>query len=456
MLLSIVILFLLTLLSGVFSSSEIALSSSNRNKVKMLADKGNKKATKLLDTIDKPQNFFATTQLYITFISFFSGAYAANSFTDPLVAWAQRNGLPISENVAEPLVFVLITAALTYINLIFGELVPKRIAMQYSIPFALRVLPILKMFSMLALPFIKILSASARLIFGMIGIKERIPEEEVTKEEIRMIVESSSEHGHIAETEQDMIENIFNITRLTAGDICTHRRDVIALSLDADFKTVEDMLTGEFFSRVPVYEESLDNIRGILYVKDVLRYMANKGDHSGFDIKTQMRDAHFVLLSKKLDELFQEMRDERVYMAVVVDEYGGTVGIVTMEDLVEKIVGSIQDEYDQEEPPNIVPINEHAFRVQGTTSLEQVRDHFDIKLPIGDYETLSGFLVGQLGYIPSEDEKPEINFGGLRFSVEILKEKRIATVTVTKVIEKPAGKPKGKQTEDGDTSNGIT
>jgi len=398
----------------------------------MRADKGDKKAARLLATIDEPHNFFATTQLYITFIAYFSGAYAANSFTDPFVNWIRRVGLPISENVAEPLVFILITVTLTYVALVFGELVPKHIAMQYAIPYSLRTLILLRILSVLALPIVKLLSVSAKLILKLMRIKNKSPEADVTKEEIRLMVESGSECGHIAEIEHGMIENIFMIDTLTAGDICTHRLDVVALSIDADFKAVLDMLTDEFYTRVPVYEDSMDNIRGILYTKDVLRCMATNPDLSGFDIKTLMREAYFVSLSKKVDELFQEMRKERTYMAVVIDEYGGTMGIITMEDLVEIIVGSIHDEYDVDELPDIVPIDENTFRIQGTTDLEEVQDHFDIPFPIDEYDTLSGFLVGQLGYIPSEDEKPEITFNGLLFKVESLQDKRIATVTVTK------------------------
>ena len=431
MLLSIIVLVLLILVSGVLSSSEIALSSSNRNKVKLLADKGNKKAVRLLATIDNPNNFFATTQLYITFIAFFSGAYAASAFTDPIVGWVLRLGMPISENVAEPLVFVLITAVLTYASLIFGELVPKRIAMQYSIPFALKAIILLRVLSILAMPVVKLLSASANLVFKLIRMKDISSEEAATKEEIRMIVESSSEQGHIAESEQGMIENIFKIEKLTAGEICKHRLDVIALPIDVKFETLMEILTGEFYTRIPVYEESIDNIRGILYTKDVLRYMAAKPDVSGFDIKELMREAYFVPFSIRVDELFQDMRNDRVYMAVVVDEYGGTLGIITMEDLVVKIVGKIHDEYDVDEGPDIVSIGENSFRIQGTINLETVRNHFDIYLPTDEYDTLSGFLVGQLKYIPSENEKPEIIYNGLLFKVESVQEKRIASVKVT-------------------------
>jgi len=403
----------------------------------MMADAGDKRALRLLTTIDEPHNFFATTQLYITFIAFFSGAYAANSFTDPFVSWMQRVGLPISEYVIEPLVFILITAVLTYVALIFGELVPKRIAMQFAIPFAIRALPFLSILSIIAFPFVKILSASAKLVLRLLGIKNDSPEEDITKEEIRILMESSSDHGHIAETEHGMIENIFDFDKLTAGDICRHRIDVIALPIDSDFKTVVEVLTAENYTRVPVYEESLDKILGILHSKDVLHYVLSNPDLSTFDLRTLLRDAYFAPLSKKADELFQEMRNEHTYMAIVIDEYGGTMGIVTMEDLVELIVGNIHDEYDDDELPDITEIEEHSFRILGTTDLETVQNHLEVELPIDEYDTLSGFIVGKLGYIPSEEEHPEMTYEGITFKVNSVKEKRIEEVSVVKKMEEP-------------------
>ena len=431
MILSIAILILLILVSGVLSSLEIALSFSNRNKVKLLADKGDEKAARLLATIEDPHSFFATTQLYITFISFFCGAYAASSFTEPLVSWILRAGVQIPENIAEPLVFILITFVLTYVALVFGELVPKRLAMQHAIPFATRALPFLSVLSILALPIVKLLSVSARAILKLMRVKDETPEEHATKEEIRLIVESGSEHGHIAESEHGMIENIFNIEKLTAGDICTHRVDVYALPIDAGLDTVLDMLAGEFFTRVPVFEDNIDNICGILYTKDVIRHMAADPELKDFDLKAMLRNVHFVSLSKRIDELFQEMRKERTYMVVVLDEHGGTAGIITLEDLVEKIVGSIHDEYDTDDIQDIITTGEHTYQIQGMTALETVQNFFDIPFPTGEYETLSGFLVGQLGHILAEDENPEIEWSGLIFKVESTQDKRIATVTVS-------------------------
>ncbi|MCL2252802.1 MAG: hemolysin family protein [Treponema sp.] len=433
MLFNIIVLVILILISGMLSSSEIALSSSNRNKVKLRADKGEKKAIRLLKTIEKPHTFFATTQLYITFIAFFSGAYAASSFTDPIAKWILEKGFPVSANLAETLVFIFITAILTYVSLIFGELVPKRIAMKYAIPFSLGMQPVLKALSIIALPFVKFLSASAKLILKLIRFKDDSNDDVATKEEIRMIVHTSSEQGEIAESEHGMINNIFKIDKLIAGDICKHRLEVIALPIDVSFETVMEMLKGEFYTRIPVYYESIDDIKGILYTKDVLRYLAANKDTSSFDIKQLIREAYFVPFSIRADELFQDMQKEHVYFAIVVDEYGGTLGIITMEDLVVKIVGKIHDEYDAVETPDIVPAGENTFKISGTASLEKVQNHFDIPLPIDEYETLSGFLIGQLKYIPAEDEKPEVTFNGLLFKVEKIKDLRIVAVKVTKI-----------------------
>lgn len=429
---SIAILFALIVISGIVSAMEIALSAANRNKVKLLVDAGNKKAERLLHAIDEPSLYFATVQLYVTFIAFFSGAYAASAFTYSLVnLWS---GLPLSERVIETIVFAVITVLLTFFALVFGELVPKRIAIQNPIPFALRILPLLRVLSVIALPFVKFLSFSAKMVLRLLRIKEIDRKEDGTEEEIRLMVETGSEQGHIQEDEQEMIENVFEFDKLTAGEVCTHRMDVVALPLDADLPAVLDVLTKENYSRIPVYEESLDNVLGILHSKDVMHYMA-KQSSKVFNLKKLIREPHFVPDSKKTDELFQEMRKKRHYIAIVIDEYGGTLGIITMEDLVEEIVGNIQDEYDTDERPDIEEVDKNTFRIEGTADLEDVQEHLGVQLPVEEYETLSGFLIGELGNIPAEGEQPEVMFEQLTFKVENVQEKRISSVTVVKETE---------------------
>jgi len=412
---------------------EIALSSSNRTKVKISVESGDKKAKQLLDAIEDPSSFFATTQLYITFITFFAGTYAANSFTEPLIRWLLGLGLPVSEAAAEPVVFIFITVVLTYFALVFGEMIPKRIALRRGMTFALATIGFLNVLSKMVLPFVKLLSLSANFLLKLLGEKSSLHEEGITKEEIRMMLKSGSEFGSIAESEHDILSSVLELDDRTIEDACVHRIDVVALPLDAEFDEITDVLISGKYSRIPIYEESIDYIVGILHMKDMLKYMVDNPGTSEVDIKTLLREPYFVPSFKKSDELLREMKKNRVYMAVVVDEYGGTVGIVTTEDLVEEIMGSIVHEYDAEKPPDITPVDDNTFIIQGTADLEKIQDHFDVSLPIDEYDTLSGFLIGQLRRIPMEDEKPELEYSGLLFKVESVQEKRIAKVTVSRI-----------------------
>jgi putative hemolysin len=429
-LVSIGILSVLILTSGAFAAMEIALSSSNRTKVRVLAESGDKRAQRLLNALKEPSGFFATTQFYITFITLFSGTYAAKSFTAPLVHWTLSHGLPVSQAAAEPVVFISITLVLTYFSLVFGELIPKRVALRKGITFALATINLLNILSKIVFPFIKFLSFSADSMLKLFGMKNDEDGENITKEEIRMILKSSSEYGSIDESEHDILSNVLELDERTVKDASVHRMNVVALPLEAGFDEIIDVFVNEKWSRIPIYEESIDNIKGILHMKDIMKYMVDNPDTSGFDIKTLLREPYFVPPIKKSDELLREMQKNRISMAVVVDEHGGMLGIVTTEDLVEEIVGSILDEYDQVEPQDIAPVEGGAFVMQGAMDLVKVQDHFDVSLPVDEYDTLSGFLIGQLRRIPKEDEKPELEYGGLSFKVQKVKDKRIAAVKV--------------------------
>ena len=346
---SIIILGVLILLSGAFSATEIALSSASRTKVKMLADSGDKKAKQLWDAIEDPTGFFATTQLYITFIAFFAGAYAASSFSDPLTAWILGFGLPLSTSLIEPVVFILVTFILTYFMLVFGELVPKRIALRNSMKFAFATIGFLSILSKIVLPFVKLLSVSANLVLRLFGIKDNKQTDGVTKEEIRTILQSGNEFGSIDEGEHDIMKNILNLEGKAVIDASIHRIDVISLPIDATFNEIVKVFVDEKYSRIPIYEDNIDNILGILLMKDIMKFMADGNDTSSFDIKTFLHEPYFVPPSKNTIALLKEMQQDKVYMAIIVDEYGGTAGIVTIEDLVEEIVGNILDEYDTDE-----------------------------------------------------------------------------------------------------------
>jgi len=426
-LVSIGILAVLILVTGVFAAMEIALSSSNRTKVKILAESGDKKAKRLLKALEEPISFFATTQLYITFITLFSGMYAANSFTDPIVEWALRQNIA-SETALAPIVFIVVTVVLTYFTLIFGELIPKRIALRNGIKFALATINLLNVLSKIVLPFVKILSMSANGLLRLFGVRLNEDEENITKEEIRMLLESSSEIGSIDESELDILSHVLELDERTVVDACVHRVDIVALPISASYDEIINILITEKYSRLPIYEESIDNIKGILHIKDLLKYMVENQDTSDFEIMTLLREPYFVPSIKKPDELLREMQKIGVYMAIIIEEHGGTLGLVTTEDLVEEIVGSILDEYDAVEQQDITPAEDNTFILQGSMELIKVQEHFKMDLPVDEYDTLSGFIIGQLRRIPMDDETPELEYNGLSFMVEKMQDKKVVTV----------------------------
>jgi len=445
MVVSIVILGALILLSGAFSSMEIAVSSTNRTKIKTLAEAGDKKAAMLLRAFKDPTSFFATTQLYITFIAFFSGAYAANSFTDPLVAWALGLGLPLPENIAGPIMFILVTIILTYFMLVFGALIPKRLALRNSMKISLGAIGILNILSKIVLPFVKLLAFSANLILRIFGVKGSDLSDGVTKDEILMILKSGTDFGSIAETEHDIMSNVLKLDHKTAGDVCIHRVDLIALPIDCSFDDIVQTFAKEQYSRLPIYKENIDHIVGFLHIKDVLKYMVDFPDRSDFDIKTLLYEPYFVPSSRKTEELLREMQENHVYLAFVIDEYGGTTGVITTETLVEEIVGTIFDEHDGDEPPEIAPCGQDTFTVQGLAELSAVQELFDIELPIDEYNTLNGFLISLLQRIPAEDEKPELKYGGLLFQVKSVHDKCIETVLISRELDSDLANPENSE-----------
>ena len=410
---------------------EIALSSSNRTKVKVLAESGDKKAGRLLKALEEPISFFATTQLYITFITLISGMYAAASFTEPVVEWVLGFDFNVSKTVVEPIVFIAITAILTYFTLIFGELIPKRIALRKGIVFALATIRLLNVLSILVYPFVKLLSVSANSLLRLFRIKTDDDAEEITKEEIRSILKLSSEFGSIDESEHDILSHVLELDEKTVVDASVHRVDIVALPLTASFDEVINIFMEEQISRLPIYGENVDNIKGIVHIKDILKYMVDNKDTSEFNITSLLREPFFTPSIMKSDELLREMQKNAVYMAIIVDEHGGTIGIVTIEDLVEEIVGSISDEYDTVDEHDIIPMDDGSFILQGSMELSKVQEHFSVDLPVDEYETLSGFLIGQLRRIPAEDETPELEYNELVFNIERVLDKRISTVKIS-------------------------
>ena len=255
--------------------------------------------------------------------------------------------------------------------------------------------------------------------------------ENVQEEEIRKMVDASAETGSIDKDEIEMINNVFAFDDRTVWEISTHRREMTSLSIDADMEEVVRTVTETAYSRIPVYEGSIDNIIGILHSKDMMKHVLNSGLEN-IKIRDILRKPYFVPQSKKTDELFREMQKKKVHMAIILDEYGGTAGFVTMEDLIESVMGNILDEYDDEEEPDIVALDETTFKISGGAPLESVAEFFGAEMPVGEFNTLSGFIIGELGHIPSEDESPEIVWGGLVFKVKEIDERRIVSAVVSR------------------------
>ncbi len=425
----ILLLLLLISLNAFFAASEIALISLNDNKIKVMAEDGHKKAKQLLKLLGEPSGFLATIQIGVTLAGFLASAFAADTFAEPLVALIKTTDIQLSDSILRIVTVVLITLILSYFTLVFGELVPKRIAMTKAEPIAFSVVSVLLVISTITSPFVRFLSFSTNLIVRMFGIDPNAAQNNVTEEEIRMMVDVGEEKGTIQQREKMMINNIFEFNNKEAEDIMTHRMELFSLPVSATLDEIIDLINQEKFTRIPVYEDNIDDIIGILHVKDLIP-LINAESVEHFSLKENIRKPYFVPTSKKIDELFVDLQLAKTHIAVVIDEYGGTAGIVTIEDLIEEIVGNIFDEYD-EVPVEFNKLADDSYEVSGMMNLEELEERFEVGFPIDEYETLSGFIISLLGKIPEDDDVSEIDFKNLHFRIAQVTEKRIEKVILT-------------------------
>ena len=422
------VLILLIVLNAFFAASEIALISLNDNKVKAMAESGDKKAKLLQNLLSEPSRFLATIQIGITLAGFLASAFAAESYAGTLAGLLYEAGFPLPQEVLETISVVLITLILSYFTLVLGELVPKRLAMQKAEPISRMVVTPLTVLSKLAAPFVKLLTLSTNLFVRMFGVDPNDNKEQVTEEEIRMMVDVGNENGTIQEAEKIMINNIFDFDNITVSELMTHRSRVVGIPISLSVAEAAAIVQREKFSRYPVYEDNMDQIVGILHVKDLIPSLST-GAGQQIELKDIILQPYFTPTSKRADELFSDMKKNKVHMAIVIDEYGGTAGIVTIEDLLEEIVGNILDEHDEEEK-EIEKLDESTYLINGMISLRSLQDVLKVDLPVEEYDTLSGFLIGQLGRIPEPGDLPEIEFAGYLFKVHELDERRILKAKV--------------------------
>ena len=419
-----ILILVLTLLNAFFASAEMAIVSVNRNRIKMLADDGNKKASLLVDLLEEPNKFLSTIQVGITLAGFFSSASAATGISEVIGASLSQIGIPYAQSIS----LVVITIILSYFTLVFGELVPKRIALQKSEQIAmLSVRPIVFVFKF-AKPFVKLLSLSTNVLLRVIGMSDMDLEEKVSREEIKSLVDAGEEYGVINQIEKEMINSIFDFDDKLAKEVMTPRTEVYMINSKLPL-SIEELLE-ENYSRIPVYEGDMDNIIGILYLKDFLHEAYQVG-FENVDIKKLLHRPYFVPECKNIDQLFKELQKSKKHLAVLIDEYGGFSGIVTIEDLIEEVMGDINDEYDDDDPI-IRKIDNDTYMVNGLISIKELNDklHLNLDEETEDYDTLGGFLINQIDYIPSETEECMVEYENLLFKVQCVKDKRIETVKI--------------------------
>ncbi len=426
----IIVLIILILLNAYFAATEIAFISLNDAKIEKNAKEGNKKAKQILKMLKTPSKFLATIQIGITLAGFLSSAFASDAFADEL-APVLNNLIPsVSIEVWRGISIVIITIILSFFTLVFGELVPKRLAMKYYEKISYATIGVIRAISIITAPFVKLLTFSTNIVSKLFGVGEA-EEEVVTEEEIKMMIAEGEEKGTIERGEKQLLNNVFEFNDIIVSEIMTPRTDMYAIDINKNLREMLDEIDEFKYSRIPVYNESIDDIEGVLFVKDILKPLK---DNEEIDIRKIMREPYFIPESKDIDELFKEMQQNKVQMAIVIDEYGGTAGLITMEDIIEELVGNIFDEYDEEEL-DIKKIDENTYIVNGMITSYELKKIFYVELPEGDYETLSGYLLDKLGRIPEEDEHPVIEDENLTYRVEEIEDRRIKYVKVCRNME---------------------
>ena len=416
---------ILTLINAFFASAEMAIVSVNKHKLKLLANDGNKKAQLLLNFTEDPSKLLATIQVGITLAGFFSSASAATGISTHLSKILKSINIPYSDQIS----LIGITIILSYITLVFGELYPKRIALRNAESLAMFSVKPIMIVSTIASPFVKFLSLSTNFLVKITGIEKNAVEDSVSREELRSFVEVGQEQGVINETEMDMINSIIEFDDKMAKEIMTPSTETFSIDINIPIKEFINKLLEEQYSRIPVYSKEIDNIIGIVYLKDIFE----AAYHYGFDkidLRKIMRKPYFVPETKNIDVLFKELQDSKQHMSILVDEYGGFSGIVTIEDIIEEVMGNIDDEFDIENH-YFSKIDNNTFIVDGLLSLVDLNNYLDINIKSDISDTVGGFLINEIGEIPKPNEDITIEYNNVIFKVEEVNEKRIKKVRIS-------------------------
>ena len=435
---------ILILVNAYFAATEIAVISLNENVLRREAEEGDKKAAKLLKIVEAPTRFLSTIQIGITLAGSLGSAFAADNFAGRIRDWAVLKwqlDAPAAAAV-NTLAVILITIILSFFTLVLGELVPKRVAMQKTEEVARFTCGVVSFLSAVMRPLIWLLTVSTNGVLRLLHIDPNAEKDQVSEEEIRMMMDIGEEKGAIESGEKEMIDNIFEFNNMTAEEVMIHRTDVVMLwAQDTDEEIIRTIReTG--LTRFPVYEEDADDVIGILNTRT---YLLNAREAQPKSLRDLLTPAYFVPESVRTDALFRDMQAKKIHMAIVVDEYGGTSGIITMEDLLEEIVGNIYDEFDPQDEQEIIPLGDNLWRIAGSADLEEVAEALDVELPEDEeYDTLGGLVFAQLAVIPEDGSHPEVDVCGLHIRVEELTDRRVEWATVSKLEPAPQD---GEKTE---------
>ena len=419
-------------LNAVFACAEIAVLSISETKLERMADDGNKKAKRLFRLTREPAKFLATIQVAITLSGFLGSAFAADNFSEPLVDWLVSLGVGIPRATLDAAAVVVITLVLSYFTLVFGELVPKRVAMKRSEQLALGISGLVSGISTVFKPIVWFLTVSTNAVLRLMGIDPNETEEEVSEEEIRMMVDAGSEKGAIDEQEKEFIQNVFEFDDLTAEQIATHRTEVVVLWIEDDMQEWAKTIHESRHTLYPVCEGSPDNIVGILNAKDYFRL---EDKSRSCVMRDAVKPAFFVPETVKADVLFRNMKKTRNAMAVVLDEYGGMEGIVTLNDLIEQLVGDLGEDTPEEEAsePHMEQISENTWAIIGNVALHDIENTLDVDIGLEEVDTFSGLVFGELDMIPDDGELDiSLEFKGLHIRIKRIDDHQIAYAEVTK------------------------
>ncbi|MGO1819204.1 MAG: hemolysin family protein [Senegalia sp. (in: firmicutes)] len=423
-----VLILILVILNGFFAAAEFALVSIDREKYKSKRYENDKRVKTLLKVTQNPSKFLATIQVGITLAGFLASASAAVTISKPFGELLQATGLPFVASFSNQIAIVLGTIILSFITLVFGELVPKRIALASTEKTALITARPINILSRIMKPVVFILTKTTDIIAKLLGTDTEGAEEKITEEEIRNTIRKGRRHGVLNPTETEMLERIFEFDDKLAKDIRTPKNKVFTVDINTQTEDIMEEIIKTGYSRIPAMEDG--NIIGILYIKDIFYEMKKKKEDE-INIRSLLREAHFVPETKKIDVLYKELKVNQNHMAIIIDEYGSFSGLVTLEDILEEIVGEIFDEFEKE-IHSIEYLDDNIYLIDGLESIKKINEELNVNLPLDGSDTLGGFVLGLIDDIPGENDNPIVSYKDIIFKVEKIKGKRIKLIKLTK------------------------